>query len=85
MTVYRCGIVRMGWHRNRIEIGISRNRRLAGTVSGAVCRRFESCQARLVFLPEIVGFSDAFVVVLLTLPMALTVNRRKNDQKTRQR
>jgi hypothetical protein len=46
MTVYSYGIVRERWRRNRIEIGISRNHRWARTVSGAVCRRFESCQAR---------------------------------------
>jgi hypothetical protein len=34
------------WLRNRIEIGISHNHRCTRTVSGAVCRRFESCQAR---------------------------------------
>jgi hypothetical protein len=35
--------------RNRIEMGFQRKHRRAATVSGAVCRRFESCQAR--YLP----------------------------------
>src|SRR5919199_4640663 len=86
MTVYPCGIVRVGWREIRIEISISRYHKWAWTVSGAVCRRFESCQARQISswkTPENLG--PSLQVLPLQLPLQSRRERSGGEERKRRR